>query len=102
VTFSASGNVLTRSINVLENLSISPTQVSRNQLFTVSTSGGVPSTGFSIVWRRSGTQVLSGSATLDSNGSFSSSGAFADAGFYTLTITYTSTGNSVSASINVV
>jgi acetyl esterase/lipase len=102
VTLPSSGNVISRSVNVLENLSISPSQVSRNQSFTVTSSGGVPNTGFTLEWRRNGIQVITGSATLDAGGNFSAPGSFADAGFYTLTVRYTSTGNAVSANLNVV
>jgi hypothetical protein len=101
VTFSGSGNVITRSISVFENLSISPSSVARNQGFTVTASGGVPNSGFSFTWRRSGTTILSASGTLDSGGNFSAGGSFPDAGFYILTVTFSSTGNSASATVNV-
>jgi hypothetical protein len=101
VTFSGSGNVVSRSISVFENLSISPSSVARNQGFTVTASGGVPNSGFSFTWRRSGTTILSASGMLDSGGNFVTGGSFPDAGFYILTVTFSSTGNSASATVNV-
>ena len=102
VTFAGSGNTITRSISVFETLTISPSRVSRNQSFNVTTTGGVPNSGFNIAWTRNGASVLSGSSTLTGSGNFSAPGAFSDAGFYILTVIFTSTGNTVTASVNVV
>jgi hypothetical protein len=102
VTFSGSGNVVSRSISVFENLSISPTQVSVNQQFTITATGGVPNTGFTFTWTRNGVFLLSGSGTLDGSGNFSSPGSFGATGFYVLSVTWSSTGNSASRSVNVV
>lgn len=100
VSFAASGNVLSRNIEIFEILDIQPRNVSVNQSFTVTVTGAVPNSSFNFTWiRNSFITYLTGSGNFDSSGNYSAAGSFPETGNYRLSVTYNETGHINNVSI---